>query len=700
MTAPLAGLKVVELAGGASAGFCGRQFALWGAEVSVLEPAGGGPLRRQGPFWRRDREGGSIPGEFLNLGKRRITADSPQDAAARIAAADVLICDETLIGREGAASPPRRPDLVTVVVTPLGLAEAAAGRKADALMLQAMTGYLSLNGPADGPPIAAPAHLIDHAIGVNAFVGALAALIRRRRTGEGDLVEVRGLETVASLIPYLRDQHLGRAMTREGGTLEGVRLLRCRDGHVAVAPAIPAHLPIYREVLGASPADVPDASLKGDRREVIDRIAAALAPYAAGLPVEAVFEALQSRGVVCGKVQAPAAVLADRQLAARKFFRKADLPGAADLPVAGAAAQFSAFGGEDRGLPQAPAASPHAPPLAGFTVLDLTQAWIGPFAGMILADLGAEVIKVESPTRPDIWRLLGQAPEAVGEATGPVNRSWYFNAVNRSKAGLGLDLARPEGAALFEELAAGADVVLENFTPGVMPRFGLGYERLAELNPALVMTSFSGFGAAGPYARFKANGASIEALAGWDALHCDQAGQPVTMGAYPADPICGLQMAAVTLVALYRRMATGQGGRMDGAMLEAAAEYIGDALLAEALSQAGAEVTTGDTAAQVVASGDGWAVRSPDGTQTPMRSTLEALDDPALADWFEPLAAPGLGVSKHIGRLWRFASAPLPPCRPPPRVGEHTRQVLEARLGFEPARVERLAEEKVVGWID
>jgi crotonobetainyl-CoA:carnitine CoA-transferase CaiB-like acyl-CoA transferase len=319
---------------------------------------------------------------------------------------------------------------------------------------------------------------------------------------------------------------------------------------------------------------------------------------------------------------------------------------------------------------------------------------------MILGDLGAEVIKVESPTRPDIWRLLGQA-DAGADATGsPLNRSCYFNAVNRNRLGLGLDLAQPAGAELFRRLAAQADIVIENFTPHVMARFGLDYPNLASVNPGLVMTSFSGFGANGPHAGFKANGVSIEAFAGWDSLHCDRDGEPVLMATYPADPICGLQMAASTLVALYRRTVTGRGGHVEGSMLESAAEYIGDSLLAEALSLAGAGVSEPPQRPAVCRDGDtGFHLAARSGRLLPVADTLAALQDSKLSarGWFLRLHTQGQGERLHTGYLWRFHGLAQQVATPPPKVGEHTVELLATKLGLPARQIAALIAEGVAG---
>ncbi|MHB8577533.1 MAG: CaiB/BaiF CoA transferase family protein, partial [Dehalococcoidia bacterium] len=154
-----------------------------------------------------------------------------------------------------------------------------------------------------------------------------------------------------------------------------------------------------------------------------------------------------------------------------------------------------------------------------------------------------------------------------------------YNAVNRNKRGLGLNLIEPDGKALFCQLVTGADLLLENFTPRVMENFGLGPAALHSLRPDLITVSFSGYGATGPYRDFKANGATIETIAGWTALFGYPNEGPMSLGEMEADPLSGLQMAALTLVALEHRARSGEGQHIDGSMFEAAAGYIGEQLV-------------------------------------------------------------------------------------------------------------------------
>ncbi len=673
-TAPLAGLKVLEVSRTPAAGFCGRQFRLWGASVTMVESRGGGPLRNLDARLTPTGFLFSPVFRYLSADKASIEASGPGEIQALVEHYDVLISDvhpRDEVAVFGATLETLRlsyPEVVIVSISPFGRSGPRAVEDAGALRLQALTGYLSLNGKLGQAPLPAPGHLIDHVVGANAFVGALAALVRLRRTGMGDLVEISGLETVASLLPFLKEQFSEAPTVREGGTPEGVRLLPCADGWVSVLLTVPAYAEIYSEAFGIDASEIPSDLFEGDRLDVIARGEQFFGRYTSRMTKKEVFDALQGRGVVCGPVQSLRDVLADPQLAALSFFERLDDPELGDLPFAGRPARLR------RNL-----SVPHpkrrridaAQPLTGFKVLELTQAWMGPLAGQMLADLGADVVKIENPLRPDVWRMMGQAPQrADGPPTDALDRSVYFQGVNRNKRSLGLDLTLAKDVETFRDLVREADVVLENFTPKIMSRFGLGYDDLQHLRPGLVMASFSGFGAAGPLADQKANGASIEALAGWDILHRDEAGQPVLMGAYPADPTCALQMAACTLVALYAREVDGGGAHVEGSMLESAAAYIGDELLAAAVGAG-----TSMPAEQVIASAgrDAWFVTNAmdgSGDAEPVRSLAEALKDAQLVarSWFIELDDPGLGRRLFNGRFWRVQTAHLAEPRPAPRL--------------------------------
>jgi CoA:oxalate CoA-transferase len=198
-------------------------------------------------------------------------------------------------------------------------------------------------------------------------------------------------------------------------------------------------------------------------------------------------------------------------------------------------------------------------PLTDITVLDLTWVLAGPFASMVLTDLGANVIKVERPPYGD-----------VGRTTGPYVglHSAYFFSANRGKRSLCLDLKSDEGRALFLRLAEKADVVMENFTPGTMDRLGLGYETLRELNPRLVYSATSGFGQTGPDRERAALDIIVQGMGGIMSITGYPGGPPVRPGISQGDIIAGIYTAIGILAALHERETSGLGQMLDISMLD------------------------------------------------------------------------------------------------------------------------------------
>lgn len=200
-----------------------------------------------------------------------------------------------------------------------------------------------------------------------------------------------------------------------------------------------------------------------------------------------------------------------------------------------------------------------AAPLAGIRVLDLTRVLAGPFCTMILADLGAEVIKLEDPGAPDYTRSI---PPHVGEV------SHYFLSVNRSKQSVALDLKDPAGRQAGFELACSCDVVVENFRPRVIERLGLGYERLRSARPGMIVCSLSGFGQSGPHSKRPAVDVVVQALSGAMSLNGEPGQAPVKLS-IPMGDLAGSMWAAIgVLAALRNRDATGVGTHVDVPLLD------------------------------------------------------------------------------------------------------------------------------------
>jgi crotonobetainyl-CoA:carnitine CoA-transferase CaiB-like acyl-CoA transferase len=198
-------------------------------------------------------------------------------------------------------------------------------------------------------------------------------------------------------------------------------------------------------------------------------------------------------------------------------------------------------------------------PLQGVRVLDLSRVLAGPYATMVLGDLGADVLKVEHPERGDDTRHWGP-PFAGGESA-------YFLSINRNKRSIGVDLKDPDGLERVEKLAAGADVVIENWRRGALEKLGLGYEKLKGANPDLVYCSITGFGP-GPDEERPGYDFLVQARGGVMGITGQPGGEPTKVGVAIADIVCGLFASNAILAALYRRSVTGEGARIEVPLFE------------------------------------------------------------------------------------------------------------------------------------
>ncbi len=232
--------------------------------------------------------------------------------------------------------------------------------------------------------------------------------------------------------------------------------------------------------------------------------------------------------------------------------------------------------------------------LSGLRVIDLSQILAGPYATKLLADVGAEIIRVECAARSGRGGALPRMkPGGAFGASFPegdtgersYNRFAYYNEVNRNKYAISLDLAKPLGTDVFRKLVRISDVVIENFTPRVMKNFGLDYPVLREANPQLIMISLSGYGQDGPYRNYVTYGEGIEAMAGLSMLTAYAHGEPLKPGVAYADATSGLHAAFAILAALHYRRLTGKGQYIDLAMREAVTPILGEAIMDYTINQ-------------------------------------------------------------------------------------------------------------------
>jgi CoA:oxalate CoA-transferase len=212
-------------------------------------------------------------------------------------------------------------------------------------------------------------------------------------------------------------------------------------------------------------------------------------------------------------------------------------------------------------------------PLSGLVVVDLTRVLAGPYCTMILADLGARVIKVEMPEKGDDARHIGPFVQ-----DGEESVSAYFFSINRNKESIALDLKRSEDCAVFDRLLDGADILVENFTPGTISKLGYSWEQLHRKHPRLVLASISGFGQTGPYRDLPAYDMVVQAMGGVLSLTGEEGGVPTRVGVSIGDLAAGMFAAIGVQAAVVERMRTGVGRHVDVGMLDCQVALLENAL--------------------------------------------------------------------------------------------------------------------------
>jgi crotonobetainyl-CoA:carnitine CoA-transferase CaiB-like acyl-CoA transferase len=390
----------------------------------------------------------------------------------------------------------------------------------------------------------------------------------------------------------------------------------------------------------------------------------------------------------------------------------------------------------------------NAPPLAGVRIVDLSRVLAGPYATMTLADLGADVVKIEHPAGGDETRTWGP-PFAGGESA-------YFLSVNRGKRSVALDLKDPDGRELALELCARADVVIENFRPGGAARLGLDYETVRKRRPDIVYCTISGFGAREPRDRAGYD-FTVQAESGLMAITGGPDGEPMKVGVAIVDVLAGLNAATAILAALRRRDLTGEGHRVEVSLLDSAFAALvnvgANALLTGEEPQRYGNAHPSIVPYQPFRAADGWiaVAAANDGLYTRLCEAIErpdlAADDryatnqarvlnrePLIAelqsvlaarstdDWERLLLAAGVPAGKirgvgealrtapartrrvhHptagpielVGPPFELSSAALGPSEPPPLLGQHTAEVLR-ELGVDDERLASLEERGVI----
>jgi|SRR5579875_19455 len=479
------------------------------------------------------------------------------------------------------------PALTHVSITLFGSVGPRAGWSGSELVASAMGGVLGLTGTPDRPPVKEALDACGFHADMVAAAGAMAAHYERGASGRGQHVDISIQEVTFSrnVNGILVWQFDRRKLHRVGGALNyGRATVRCiwplADGwcfHTLMtgrlgAPANQA-LSDWIDAAGlrnplrgtdwlSYNRSTLDPAVRADWEEAIGAF------FRTRTKADIAGEG-RRRGINAAPLHEPADVLADPHLAARGFWRERD-----GMRVPG---RFV------RVVPGSEGEAPHARsgsgpgPLAGVRVLDFSWALVGSITTKTLGDLGAEVVKVESRTRPCLSRIDVQVSAS---RAGQLDDKPWFAHLNTSKRSLALDLKRAESRELLEPLVRWADVVVENFSPGTMAKLGLDFETLQRMHPGVILVSGSVYGQTGPLAREWGVDGTGAALSGRTVLTGWPDRDPVIPGAVPyGDVIVPYVMAAAAAAALAHRRTTGQGAHLDASMYEICVQQMFDAIV-------------------------------------------------------------------------------------------------------------------------
>jgi crotonobetainyl-CoA:carnitine CoA-transferase CaiB-like acyl-CoA transferase len=601
----LEGVAVIEIASTLAGEVAGGVLTDMGATVVKIEPPAGSPIRSLGP---------ALPGEDSlyfqseNRGKYSVVVDLSSLATEAwftelVKTADCVVEDLGPGGLEqhGLGTDVLQsvnPRLSILRLSPFGQTGPLAAERGDDRTAQAFGGGQFVTGFFDRPPQPITVPLADYWTGVHGASGLLAALLNARRSGTGDVVDLANYETLmrtlgSAIVDFDQD---GRVMTRQGNFAQGVvpgNVFETKDGRfIAVSGAGEKPFARLCEAIEApEAANDPRFATPAERRKYPEEANALVADWIGRHTMAEVEPRFAEMGVAGAAVRSADEIVEDPHVEAREVLVPLTSSGGATFRVPGPVPRLDRT--RVRSLRAAPRLGEHsadigavieelqsrAPvhverpggtslggPLDGFRVVDLAQVLAGPFAAGLMADFGAEVIMVELP---------GASGPSAGIGPG---RRLGFLSTNRNKSSVTIDVRTPAGREALLDLVRVSDVLVENFRPGTLERWGLGPEQLLEANPGIVMMRISGFGQTGPnsprssYNPVACAFGGVTYLGGWQ----DRA--PLRDGVTAGDYVSALFGVLGVMGALVRRDIDGGGQVVDVAMYEAALRMTGDTI--------------------------------------------------------------------------------------------------------------------------
>lgn len=595
---PLAGFRVVEVAGSVAAGYAARLLADLGACVLLVNrPASttSDPTRsfRQltGPF-------AAGLHETLDCNKQWMTATRETEWETLRRWADVVLLDEPVDRMTAPADwQALTPHLVTVMFSHFGTTGSRAGWRGSDLVDEAYGGGCQANGEPARAPLRAPAYVGEHEVGVGGALAALLGVIAARRDGRGQNVEVSAVDswaTIQTAIGLLEFIFQGRLTTRAGkrfGARYPYETLPCADGDVRLICVVGREWKRALAMMGEPEwARNPRyADRQENQRTHADELDELVKAWLAGYTRSELTEMALEYAVPWAPVLKLAEITDQPQLRSRGFVwfdGEHHLPGfPAHFSRTPVTLRHAADDGPASTLPalearaELPVGKSDQPPLTGLRVIDLSWAWAGGTVGSVLADFGADVIKIESMSHLDPMRM---GNPLLGGDSG-LEQSGLHHNVNRNKRSVAIDIKRPEGATLARKLAATSDLFLTNLSAGTLSARGLGYSVLSEDNPGLIYLSNTGVGQHGPLCEIRAYAPVITALSGVDSItgYPDEPALGLQHGI--ADPNAALHGVLAVLAALLERERSGLGQFIDLSQLESMVSLIGGHLVANQL---------------------------------------------------------------------------------------------------------------------
>lgn len=610
---PLDGVQVLDLSEGIAGPFAARLLGDHGAEVIKVEPPAGEPGRALHPLLDSGPESErSLMFAYLNWNKRGMQLDLT--SAAGLATLQRLVERSDIVIESfntGFGVTPQQlrewnPRAVVTSVTDFGRTGPYSKHAGSDLVLQAMSGIMQISGQADRAPLK---HGLNQAYlcgGMNAAYATLAAFFAAERDEVGEHVDLSILECLASELVTCETYYTFM------GAIQGRRLavqdpysgapIETRRGYLSFQASLSVPNETFADIFECEALRDPKFASNKLRSQHVEEVRALIAEAVKNKDAKDLFLKGQQLRALMGMVQTAPDLLDCEQLAARNCFVDLPHPAGSSFRHVGELARMSKTPtsvrvpapklGEhtdeilrvlEQEVPKPSAAHGHRRaglPLEGLRVLDIATVIAVPYMGALLSDLGAEVIKIESPQKLDPTRqgvlttYLDNDPSVDG-----INRSGMFNVVNRGKRSIVLDMKTEGAKGVFRKLVAKADILIDNFTPRVLTSWGLSPEELLEINPRLICLSNTGYGSTGPWKNFPSQGTTLEVTMGISAYTGYRDDKPWKVGqSYPDFTACWVGLTAL-FAALRHVRRTGEGQWIDLGMYQVGVAMIPEALL-------------------------------------------------------------------------------------------------------------------------